>query len=82
MVWVHQLYISYALQKGGFGVATMSQVEALTLREFNAKVLALDTIAKESQLSPLGAKAIYQDRGLTVPRVSLSMLTLDVRLKN
>lgn len=60
----------------------MSQVEALTLREFNAKVLALDTIAKESQLSPLGAKAIYQDRGLTVPRVSLSMLTLDVRLKN
>lgn len=71
MVWFHQLYISYALQKGGYGAATMSQAEALAVKEpMNAKVLALDTIAEETQMSPTGLRVLYLDRGFPVPAVS------------
>ena len=72
VVWVHQLYISYALQKGGFGMAAMAQVEMLAVRQpMNAKILALDTMSEKDQMSPLGLKLMYQDRGLPTPLVSL-----------
>ena len=49
-VWVHQLFISSALQGGGYGVATMAQVESIAAQEpMNAKWMALDTLAKEVQ---------------------------------
>ncbi|KAF2971532.1 hypothetical protein GQX73_g1934 [Xylaria multiplex] len=49
-VWVHQLYISSALQGGGYGVATMARVESIAAQEpMNAKWMALDTLAKEVQ---------------------------------
>ena len=71
VVWVHQLYISYALQKGGFGVAAMTQVEALAVKPpMNAKILALDVMSEKDQMSPLGLKLMYEDRGLPTPLVS------------
>ncbi|KAI0541238.1 hypothetical protein GGR58DRAFT_37736 [Xylaria digitata] len=49
-VWVHQLYVSSALQGGGYGVATMAKVESVAAQEpMNAKWMALDTLAKEVQ---------------------------------
>ncbi|KAI0815814.1 hypothetical protein GGR55DRAFT_686553 [Xylaria sp. FL0064] len=49
-VWVHQLFISSALQGGGYGVATMAQVESVAAQEpMNGKWMALDTLAKEVQ---------------------------------
>ena len=71
VAWIHQLYISYALQRG-FGMAAMAQVEALAAKEpINAKILALETMAEEQQMSPLAIKVMYRDRGLPVPVVSL-----------
>ncbi|KAK5628528.1 hypothetical protein RRF57_004243 [Xylaria bambusicola] len=47
-VWVHQLFISSALQGGGYGVATMARVESIAAQEpMNGKWMALDTLAKE-----------------------------------
>lgn len=49
-VWVHQLYISSALQGGGYGAATMAKIEAIAAQEPMNKVwMALDTLAKETQ---------------------------------
>ncbi|KAJ8129816.1 hypothetical protein O1611_g3810 [Lasiodiplodia mahajangana] len=49
-VWVHQLYISSALQGGGYGVATMTKVEATAAQEpMKGEWMALDTLAKEVQ---------------------------------
>ena len=72
VVWIHQVYISYALQQGGFGVAAMTQVEMLAAKEpLNARLLVLETMAEEQQMSPLALKLMYRDRGLPVPEVSL-----------
>ncbi|KAI1342391.1 hypothetical protein F5Y15DRAFT_372578 [Xylariaceae sp. FL0016] len=47
-VWVHQLYISYVLQRGGFGTATMAKVEELATEEpMNATTMALDTMSSD-----------------------------------
>lgn len=47
-VWVHQLYISSALQGGGYGLATMAKAEAIAAQEpMRGKWMALDTLAKE-----------------------------------
>ncbi|GAP82600.2 putative acyl- N-acyltransferase [Rosellinia necatrix] len=49
-VWVHQLYISNTLQGGGYGVATMANIEAIAAQEpMKGKWMALDTLAKEVQ---------------------------------
>ncbi|KAI0553339.1 hypothetical protein F4679DRAFT_530857 [Xylaria curta] len=49
-VWVHQLYISSALQGGGFGAATMAKIESVAAQEpMNGVWMALDTLAKEVQ---------------------------------
>ncbi|KAI8956259.1 hypothetical protein F4801DRAFT_7859 [Xylaria longipes] len=49
-VWVHQLYISSALQGGGYGAATMAKVEIIAAQEpMNGVWMALDTLAKEGQ---------------------------------
>ncbi|KAI0014457.1 hypothetical protein F4779DRAFT_559910 [Xylariaceae sp. FL0662B] len=49
-VWMHQLYISYVLQGGGFGAGTMSKIETLAAQEpMKATTMALDTLSKETQ---------------------------------
>lgn len=51
----------------------MSQVEALAVNEpLNAKVLALDTIAKESQMDEVARKD-FQYRDVVMPTVSSMM---------
>ncbi|KAK7754052.1 hypothetical protein SLS62_003898 [Diatrype stigma] len=75
VAWLHQLYVSYALQGKGYGAAAMSQVEALAVNKpLNAKLLALDTIAKESQMDPVARKD-FQARGVAMPTVSLMKLS-------
>lgn len=78
VVWLHQLYISYALQKGGLGVAAMSKAEHLaTLDPFNASIMALDTLAKEMQMDDSIQKIVYDDRGVPRPLVSLLIPVAD-----
>ncbi|KAL0940524.1 uncharacterized protein CTRU02_203287 [Colletotrichum truncatum] len=48
--WIKSLFVSYALHSSGIGRAAMDTVEAMAMREpLFAKVLMLDTVAKEDQ---------------------------------
>ncbi|KAL6898398.1 hypothetical protein GGI43DRAFT_409061 [Trichoderma evansii] len=52
-VWVKSLYISRAIQSGGYGRSSMYQIEHLaTLPPLNATTMALDTSTKEYQTTP------------------------------
>ncbi|KAL7937938.1 hypothetical protein V8C35DRAFT_330081 [Trichoderma chlorosporum] len=52
-VWVKSLYISWAIQAGGFGRSAMHQIERLaTLPPLSATTMALDTSTKEFQTNP------------------------------
>ena len=74
VVWVHQLYVSFALQRGGFGAAAMGKAEQLaTLEPLNASIMALDTVAKKVHMSEALLKLAYDDRGLPRPLVSLPL---------
>ncbi|KAI1133601.1 hypothetical protein F5Y10DRAFT_228155 [Nemania abortiva] len=70
-VWVHQLYISSALQGGGYGVATMAKVEATAAQEpMKAKWMALDTLAKEVQKEAGDISSIDVGNGNIMPITS------------
>ncbi|KAI0598328.1 hypothetical protein F4775DRAFT_556360 [Biscogniauxia sp. FL1348] len=70
-VWVHQLYISYALQGGGYGTAVMSKVEALAAQEpMNATTIALDTMAKGMDLSPEHVEILERELKSPIARIS------------
>lgn len=71
-VWIHQLYISRALHKGGFGVGTMSSIETLvTQPPMNARIVALDTMSKELQTDPVKRALLYnKETGVPPPLVS------------
>ncbi|KAM0814710.1 putative N-acetyltransferase domain-containing protein [Seiridium cardinale] len=70
-VWIHQLYVSYALHRGGFGAGAMDLIEAVAAEEpWNATMVVLDTIQEEMQLSQDGIKHMCVDRGVPVPKVS------------
>jgi GNAT superfamily N-acetyltransferase len=71
VVWIHPLYVSDALQRGGFGAASMQKAEAVAAQEpLNGKILALDTMTEDCHSSPTGRKFLFEDRGLPVPPVS------------
>ncbi|PKS08650.1 hypothetical protein jhhlp_005039 [Lomentospora prolificans] len=71
VTWLQQLYVSYALQKGGLGVAAMANAERVaTMEPYNASLMVLDTLVKEVQTSEAIRKAMYDDRGLPFPLVS------------
>ncbi|KAI1377686.1 hypothetical protein F4677DRAFT_45040 [Hypoxylon crocopeplum] len=66
-VWIHQLYVSRALHGGGFGAGSMSKIESVaTQSPMNAKVVALDTVAKEMQTVPEKRDLLYGE-GLVPP---------------
>lgn len=70
-VWVHQLYISSALRGGGYGVATMTKVEAIAAQEpMRGKWMALDTLAKEVQNEVGDVGSIDVGMGSIVPVTS------------
>ncbi|KAI1083397.1 hypothetical protein F5B20DRAFT_403858 [Whalleya microplaca] len=70
-VWMHQLYVSYTLQGGGFGAGTMSKIETLAAQEpMKATTMALDTLSKEVQNDPQNHKTMYIENGLPPPVVS------------
>src|SRR5262245_15795226 len=70
VVWIHGLYVSWALHRGGFGAAVMDQVEQLVAEApIGAKVVALDTLDEKIQLDPNFLKLMYVDRGIPPPRV-------------
>ncbi|KAI0126701.1 hypothetical protein BJ170DRAFT_415416 [Xylariales sp. AK1849] len=71
VVYVHQLYVSYALHKGGFGAAAMSQVAVVAAKEpMNARMLALDAISEDIQFRPDFLNAGYHNKGIPVPNRS------------
>lgn len=80
VAWIHQLYISFALQGKGFGVAAMAKAEQLaTLEPFNASTIVLDTVAKELHLYDAVQRYRYDDRGLLRPFVSSPSYVLEFR---
>lgn len=75
VVWIHQLYVSYALQRGGFGAAAMDLIEAVAAQApLNGKMTVLDTIATESQINSAAVKGQYEDLGIPAPTVGGSIL--------
>ncbi|KAI8633407.1 hypothetical protein F5Y19DRAFT_299045 [Xylariaceae sp. FL1651] len=69
--WVHQLFISNALQGGGYGVATMAKIEAVAAQEpMNATMMALDTLAKEVQKEAGNIQSIDVGMGNVIPVTS------------
>ncbi|KAI1461290.1 hypothetical protein F4805DRAFT_277499 [Annulohypoxylon moriforme] len=69
-VWIHGLYISRALHGGGFGAGTMSKTEEIaTHSPMNAKIVALDTVSRESQTEPETREILYGNGRVPEPRV-------------
>ncbi|KAI1816502.1 hypothetical protein GGS20DRAFT_537892 [Poronia punctata] len=68
-IWVHQLFISSALQGGGYGVAAMAHVEAIAARE-GKMWMALDTRAKDTQEKTADGALDDVKRGDIVPVTS------------
>ncbi|KAI1763660.1 hypothetical protein GGR53DRAFT_497035 [Hypoxylon sp. FL1150] len=72
-VWIHQLYISRALHRGGFGAGTMAKIETLaTQTPMNAKIMALDTISKEMQTVPAFRDVLYGKGEGRIPLPAIS----------
>lgn len=67
----HHLTTSYrAIQASGLGRSAMAQMEALgTAAPLNATHFALDTVAKELQMTEESLRVLYDDRGHTRPAV-------------
>lgn len=61
-----------AIQKGGFGAASMDLAEKLATEEpYNGKLMVLDTVQEELQMSQEGQKHIYEDNGIPAPKVGI-----------
>ncbi|KAI9903976.1 hypothetical protein N3K66_000505 [Trichothecium roseum] len=66
--WVKNLYISWALHRGGFGRSTMRLLERLARSPpFLSTHLLLDTMHPEFQRSEAFLRAQYDDRGFVRP---------------
>ena len=72
MVWLQALYISFAIQRGGFGVGSVEKLEQLARGDpYNASIIGVDTAAKESHRNEIILIDEYDRRGLPRPLVSL-----------
>ena len=75
VVWVHRLYVSFAVQQRGLGAATMRRLEQVAaLEPFSATVVALDTVVREVFQNETLNKLAFDDRGLPRPRVSFAVM--------
>jgi hypothetical protein len=75
VIWIHQLYVSYALQSGGFGAAAMDQIEAVAAQPpLKGKMVVLDTISAETQMSSATVRSMFTDNGNPVPMVGGTIL--------
>jgi GNAT superfamily N-acetyltransferase len=76
VVWMHILYVSYALQGGGLGSATMDQIERVAAQApVKAKLVVLDTVQKEMA----GDGALFRSQGFKPPAVSDSFQSKPAR---
>ncbi|KAL6884099.1 hypothetical protein HDV57DRAFT_444901 [Trichoderma longibrachiatum] len=67
-VWIKSLYISWAIQAGGFGRAAMHQLERLaTQPPLRATTMALDTLTKTFQTDPESLAIFNKIRGAELP---------------
>lgn len=72
-VWIKHLYISWAIQAGGIGKASMQAVEALAkLEPLFGTTIVLDTAQKETQSSDEWKRFFFTDMGRPIPEVSSS----------
>ncbi|KAM0281801.1 hypothetical protein ACHAQH_003383 [Verticillium albo-atrum] len=68
VVWIKHLYISWAIQAGGVGKASMQAVEALAaLEPLCGTTIVLDTAQKETQSSDEWKKFFFTDTGKPIP---------------
>ncbi|KAG7132170.1 hypothetical protein HYQ45_009325 [Verticillium longisporum] len=67
-VWIKHLYISWAIQAGGIGKASMQAVEALAkLEPLFGTTIVLDTAQKETQSSDEWKRFFFTDMGRPIP---------------
>ncbi|PNH63317.1 hypothetical protein VD0001_g9179 [Verticillium dahliae] len=67
-VWIKHLYISWAIQAGGIGKASMQAVEALAkLEPLFGTTIVLDTAQKEKQSSDEWKRFFFTDMGRPIP---------------
>ncbi|TFB03399.1 hypothetical protein CCMA1212_004429 [Trichoderma ghanense] len=67
-VWIKSLYISWAIQAGGFGRSAMHQLERLaTQPPLRATTMALDTVTKLFQATPESIAIFNKIRGAEIP---------------
>ncbi|KAM0245958.1 hypothetical protein ACHAQJ_010407 [Trichoderma viride] len=63
-LWIKSLYISWAIQAGGFGRSAMYQIEHVaSLPPLNATTMALDTITNDYQKAPETIATFNKIRG-------------------
>ncbi|KAK7748607.1 hypothetical protein SLS53_000627 [Cytospora paraplurivora] len=72
-VWVAGLYVSYALQRHGFGREVMGQAERLASRDpsLAARWIVLDTMPREQQLSSAFVEKVYLAQGKPAPALAI-----------
>ncbi|KAK1256223.1 hypothetical protein MKX07_008482 [Trichoderma sp. CBMAI-0711] len=67
-VWIKSLYISWAIQAGGFGRSAMHHLERLaTQPPLRATTIALDTLTKDFQATPENLAIFNKIRGAELP---------------
>ncbi|KXJ92486.1 hypothetical protein Micbo1qcDRAFT_188684 [Microdochium bolleyi] len=71
VVWMHQLYISYALHAGGYGSAAVAKGEDIVAHgPMKGKIMALDTMAHQTQSNPDFLEAMFTSKGNPLPKIS------------
>ena len=74
---MHQLYISYALQAGGFGSAAVAKAEeAASQKGMNGTMMVLYTMAEECQMHPEFLANMFTSKGRPAPKVSFCLPSL------
>ncbi|KAK7704976.1 hypothetical protein SLS64_008324 [Diaporthe eres] len=72
IVWVAGLYVSWTLQRYGFGREAMRLAEHLASQEpLGAKWIVLDTMPRDQQMKPAFIKKVYFTQGKPAPKVPI-----------
>ncbi|KAH7031210.1 uncharacterized protein B0I36DRAFT_323423 [Microdochium trichocladiopsis] len=71
VVWMHQLYISYALHAGGYGSAAVAKGEEIAAQgPMKGKIMVLDTMASRTQSNPDFLHAMFTSKGNPLPKIT------------
>lgn len=82
MASIAKLYISYALQSGGYGGTTMRAVEAVSRDQLGADMCILDTLMHKYQMREDVLDRFYAKNGNPLPKVSDTTAWIEVEGKD